>query len=131
LNFDDFGHEGLKIDALLGLCGIAADKPGGDFQGGEKVERAVSLAAAAGLAGWDGGTLASALGVSDAAVWRVLRKEGIQLRGTARGVSVPIRKFAAKAAVQVSSRVRTRLAAGAKEIRTFGPTCRDAPGRNR
>ncbi len=33
-----------------------------------------------GLAGWDGGTLAAALGVSDAAVWRVLRREGIQLR---------------------------------------------------
>ncbi len=34
----------------------------------------------AGLSGWDGGTLADALGVSDDAVWRVLRKEGIQLR---------------------------------------------------
>lgn len=34
----------------------------------------------AGLASWDGGTLALALGVSDDAVWRVMRKEGIQLR---------------------------------------------------
>lgn len=34
----------------------------------------------AGLAAWDGGTLAHALGVSDDVVWRVLRKEGIQLR---------------------------------------------------
>lgn len=34
----------------------------------------------AGLAAWDGGTLAHALGVSDDAVWRILRKEGIQLR---------------------------------------------------
>lgn len=34
----------------------------------------------AGLSGWDGGTLAQVLGVSDDAVWRVLRKEGIQLR---------------------------------------------------
>ena len=33
-----------------------------------------------GLATWDGGTLAQALKVSDAAVWRMLRKEGIQLR---------------------------------------------------
>ena len=33
-----------------------------------------------GLATWDGGTLAKALAVSDDAVWRVLRKEGIQLR---------------------------------------------------
>lgn len=34
----------------------------------------------AGLVAWDGGTLAQALSVSDDAVWRVLRKEGIQLR---------------------------------------------------
>ena len=34
----------------------------------------------AGLAGWDGGTLAQALDVSDDVVWRILRKEGIQLR---------------------------------------------------
>ena len=34
----------------------------------------------AGLSSWDGGTLAEALAVSDDAVWRVLRKEGIQLR---------------------------------------------------
>jgi transposase len=33
-----------------------------------------------GLATWDGGSLAQALKVSDDAVWRVLRKEGIQLR---------------------------------------------------
>lgn len=33
-----------------------------------------------GLATWDGGTLAKELAVSDDAVWRVLRKEGIQLR---------------------------------------------------
>ena len=34
----------------------------------------------AGLAIWDGGSLAKALGVSDDAVWRLLRKEGIQLQ---------------------------------------------------
>jgi transposase len=34
----------------------------------------------AGLAGWDGGTLACALEVSSDMVWRILRKEGIQLR---------------------------------------------------
>jgi transposase len=33
-----------------------------------------------GQATWDGGSLAQALKVSDHAVWRVLRKEGIQLR---------------------------------------------------
>lgn len=32
-----------------------------------------------GMARWDGGTLAHALGVSDDIVWRILRKEGIQL----------------------------------------------------
>jgi transposase len=32
-----------------------------------------------GLANWDGAELAAALNVSDAAVWRLLRKEGIQL----------------------------------------------------
>lgn len=31
------------------------------------------------MASWDGGSLAAALGVSDDAVWRVMRKEGIQL----------------------------------------------------
>lgn len=34
----------------------------------------------AGLAAWDGGSLAKELLVSDDAVWRILRKEGIQLR---------------------------------------------------
>jgi len=34
----------------------------------------------AGLARWDGGTLAQALDVSDDVVWRILRKEGIQLQ---------------------------------------------------
>ena len=33
-----------------------------------------------GLSSWDGVTLANALGVSDDAVWRILRKEGIQLQ---------------------------------------------------
>lgn len=34
----------------------------------------------AGLAAWDGGALAKALAVSDDVVWRILRKNGIQLR---------------------------------------------------
>lgn len=34
----------------------------------------------AGLATWDGGSLARALGVSDDAIWRLLRQEGIQLQ---------------------------------------------------
>ena len=34
----------------------------------------------AGVASWDGGALALALDVSDDAVWRVLRKQGIQVK---------------------------------------------------
>ena len=52
----------------------------------------------AGLAGWDGGTLAQALGVSDDAVWRVLRKEGIQLRRHRSWCVSTDPEFAAKAA---------------------------------
>ena len=33
LIFNDLGHEGLEIETLLGLCGLAADEAGGDFQG--------------------------------------------------------------------------------------------------
>lgn len=45
----------------------------------------------AGLATWDGGSLAQELNVSDDAVWRILRKEGIQLRRhPAHGVSAQI-----------------------------------------
>src|SRR5271167_4855098 len=46
LVFDNLGHEGLEVDALFGLCGLAADKPGGNFQGGKEVDRAVPLVSA-------------------------------------------------------------------------------------
>jgi transposase len=52
----------------------------------------------AGLSSWDGGTLAEALGVSDHAVWRVLRKEGIQLRRHRSWCVSTDPEFAAKAA---------------------------------
>ena len=52
----------------------------------------------AGLSGWNGGTLAQALGVSDDAVWRVLRKEGIQLRRHRSWCVSTDPEFAAKAA---------------------------------
>ena len=59
-------------------------RPGKKPRYGEELRRRVlrqlELPPPPGLAGWDGGTLAAALGVSDAAVWRVLRKDGIQLR---------------------------------------------------
>lgn len=51
-----------------------------------------------GLASWDGGTLAAALGVSDDAVWRVLRTEGIQLRRLRSWCVSTDPEFAAKAA---------------------------------
>jgi transposase len=52
----------------------------------------------AGLSGWDGGTLAQALGVSDDAIWRVLRKEGIQLRRHRSWCVSTDPEFAAKSA---------------------------------
>ena len=52
----------------------------------------------AGLAGWDGGTLAQALGVSDDVVWRVLCKEGIQLRRHRSWCVSTDPEFSAKAA---------------------------------
>lgn len=51
-----------------------------------------------GLAGWDGGTLAAALGISKAAIWRALRKEGIQLRRHRSWCVSTDPQFAAKAA---------------------------------
>src|ERR1700757_3325963 len=40
---DDLGQKGLEVDALFGLCGLAADDPGGDLQGGKQVDRAMPL----------------------------------------------------------------------------------------
>lgn len=51
-----------------------------------------------GLARWDGGTLAAALGVSTSAVWRALRKDGIQLRRHRSWCVSTDPQFAAKAA---------------------------------
>ena len=52
----------------------------------------------AGMASWDGGSLAAALGVSDDAVWRVLRKQGIQLQRHRSWCVSTDPEFAAKAA---------------------------------
>jgi transposase len=60
--------------------------------------RQLELPPPPGLAGWDGGTLAAALGVSKAAVWRVLRNEGIQLRRHRSWCVSTDPQFAAKAA---------------------------------
>lgn len=52
----------------------------------------------AGMASWDGGSLAAALSVSDDAVWRALRKEGIQLQRHRSWCVSTDPEFAAKAA---------------------------------
>jgi hypothetical protein len=46
LGLDDLGQEGLEVDALFGLCGLAADDPGGDLQGGKEVDCTVLLVSA-------------------------------------------------------------------------------------
>lgn len=52
----------------------------------------------AGLASWDGGSLATVLAVSDDAVWRALRREGIQLQRHRSWCVSTDPEFAAKAA---------------------------------
>lgn len=52
----------------------------------------------AGMASWEGGSLARALDVSDDAVWRVLRKEGIQLQRHRSWCVSTDPEFSAKAA---------------------------------
>lgn len=63
-----------------------------------RILRELELPPPKGLASWDGGSLATALGVSDDAVWRVLRKEGIQLRRRRSWCVSTDPQFAAKAA---------------------------------
>ncbi len=52
----------------------------------------------AGMATWDGGSLAHVLGVSDDAVWRLLRKEGVQLQRQRSWCVSTDPEFAVKAA---------------------------------
>lgn len=64
----------------------------------DRVLAQLELAPPAGMASWEGGSLALALGVSDDAVWRVLRKEGIQLQRHRSWCVSTDPEFAAKAA---------------------------------
>jgi hypothetical protein len=67
--------------AARGLAGLRpGKKPRYGAELRLRILRQLELPPPPELAGWDGGSVAAALGVSDAAVWRVLRKEGIQLR---------------------------------------------------
>ena len=71
--YKEQGLEGLSDSARSG-------KPityGDEFR--DKVLKKLAEKPPKGLSGWDGAELAEALGVSDDAVWRLLRKEGIQL----------------------------------------------------
>ncbi len=63
-----------------------------------RVLEQLELSPPAGMASWDGGSLAVALGVSDDAVWRVLRKEGIELQRHRSWCVSTDPEFAAKAA---------------------------------
>jgi len=64
----------------------------------DRVLAQLELSPPAGMASWDGGSLAVTLGVSDDAVWRVLRKEGIQLQRHRSWCVSTDPEFAAKAA---------------------------------
>ena len=64
----------------------------------DRILRQLESPPPAGMASWDGGSLAQALGASDDAVWRVLRKEGIQLQRHRSWCVSTDPQFAAKAA---------------------------------
>jgi transposase len=64
----------------------------------DRVLAQLELPPPAGTASWDGGALAAALGASADAVWRVLRKEGIQLQRHRSWCVSTDPEFAAKAA---------------------------------
>jgi len=64
----------------------------------DRILAQLELPPPAGMASWDGGSVALALGVSDDAVWRVLRKQGIQLQRHRSWCVSTDPEFAAKAA---------------------------------
>ncbi|MHB1290574.1 MAG: IS630 family transposase [Sulfuricella sp.] len=64
----------------------------------QRILKQLEVPPPAGLVSWDGGTLAKALDVSDDVVWRILRKEGIQLRRLRSWCVSTDPEFAVKAA---------------------------------
>ena len=71
--------------AANGMAGLRdAPRPGKPAKYGvalrDRILAQLALPPPAGMASWDGGSLALALSVPDDAVWRMLRKEGIQLQ---------------------------------------------------
>lgn len=89
--------------AERGIAGLRdAPRPGKPAKYGvelrDRLLAQLELPPPAGMASWDGGSLAMALGVSDDAVWRILRKEGIQLQRHRSWCVSTDPEFAAKAA---------------------------------
>ncbi|HEV6964096.1 IS630 family transposase [Roseateles sp.] len=89
--------------AERGIAGLRDEpRPGTPIKHGvelrDRILAQLELPPPAGMASWDGGTLAQALSVSDDAVWRVLRKEGIQLQRHRSWCVSTDPEFAAKAA---------------------------------
>ena len=89
--------------AANGLAGLRdAPRPGKPVKYGVELRGRIlaqlELPPPSGMASWDGGSLALALSVSDDAVWRVLRKEGIQLQRHRSWCISTDPEFAAKAA---------------------------------
>ncbi|NMG56770.1 IS630 family transposase [Aromatoleum aromaticum] len=89
--------------AEQGIAGLRdAPRPGKPAKYGvelrDRILAQLELPPPAGMASWDGGALAKALSVSDHAVWRILRKEGIQLQRHRSWCVSTDPEFAAKAA---------------------------------
>ena len=92
-----------KRFAAAGLAGLRdRARPGKTAKYGAdlrlRVLRQLELPPPKGLASWDGASLAAALGASDDAVWRLLRREGVQLRRRRSWCVSTDPQFAAKAA---------------------------------
>jgi transposase len=92
-----------KRFAAAGLAGLRdrvrpgkTPKYGADLR--LRVLRQLELPPPKGSASWDGASVAAALGVSDDAIWRLLRKEGVQLRRRRSWCVSTDQQFAAKAA---------------------------------
>jgi transposase len=88
--------------AERGMAGLRdAPRPGKPAKYGvelrDRVLAQLELPPPASMASWDGGSLALALSVSDDAVWRVLRKEGIQLQRHRSWCVEPVRNFVCEA----------------------------------
>lgn len=110
---DDVAHEmGLRPNtvgqwrrrfAAHGIAGLRDEPRSGKpakygIELRDRILAQLELPPPEGMASWDGGSLARVLGVSDDAVWRVLRKQGIQLQRHRSWCVSTDPEFAAKAA---------------------------------